>query len=411
MSAFRFYLLCLALALPFGPARADESMLTLAEAERLALAHAPWLAHHATNVDAAAERVVYAGQLPDPQLVLGLVNVPTDTYKLDRDDQTALNIGLRQSFPPGRSRAYRTERAQKELAREQARLEIERRNLLKQVRVNWLELYLQDRSLRLLEQARRLSARQVQDSEGRYRAAQEPQQALLRQRQALARLDERLATARAQRTRMQAQLARWIGAAAYCDLPAEAPASAPAPETFEPVTHPDWRAAQAGLEAAQAEVALAQEEYKPGFMLDLGYGRRRPLPDGTRRTDMASALLTLDLPLFRAERQDRRVAEKRVLETGARLETEDKRRELAAMYTAARAEHAALSERVQIFDTRLLPDIQREARVSAGFARDTVELRDAQLKELDAQLELLRLRVELGKSQAELLYLTGEPQS
>jgi len=59
-------------------------LLTLTQAETLAQTHAPWLAHHRTNADAAAERAVYASRLPDPQLVLGALNVPTDSWKFDR---------------------------------------------------------------------------------------------------------------------------------------------------------------------------------------------------------------------------------------------------------------------------------------------------------------------------------------
>jgi hypothetical protein len=126
---------------------------------------------------------------------------------------------------------------------------------------------------------------------------------------------------------------------------------------------------------------------------------------------MVTALITFDLPVFRAERQDRRLAEKQTFESGARLEAEDKKRELEAMFAAARAEHDTLAERTRIYAERLLPDIQREARLTAaGFARDQTELREARMKELDAEIELTRLRVDLARSHVELLYLKGEDQ-
>src|SRR3990172_6782670 len=75
-------------------------------------APAPWYAHHRANVEAAAERAAYEGQLPDPQLSLGLLNVPTDTWKLDREDTTMAMVGVRQSFPPYGALDARTRRAQ-----------------------------------------------------------------------------------------------------------------------------------------------------------------------------------------------------------------------------------------------------------------------------------------------------------
>jgi hypothetical protein len=44
----------------------------------------------------------------------------------------------------------------------------------------------------------------------------------------------------------------------------------------------------------------------------------------------------------------------------------------------------------------------------AGFARDQTEYRDARMKAFEAEQEYTRVRVDLVKTQAELLYLTGE---
>jgi hypothetical protein len=163
------------------------------------------------------------------------------------------------------------------------------------------------------------------------------------------------------------------------------------------------------LAAARTEVDMARAEYKPGMMLDLQYGYRRAAPDGMDRPDLVTAMVTFDLPIFRTKRQDRNLAEKQTLEAGARYEAEDKRRELEAMYAALRAEHETLAERTRIYAERLLPDIRREARLTtAGFARDQAELREARMKEVDAEIELARLRVDLARTHVELLYLAGE---
>lgn len=384
--------------------------LTLAEAERLALEQAPWFAHHRSNVEAAAERAVYESRLPDPQLVLGAINVPTDSYRLNQDDMTMTMVGVRQSFPPGDTLALKGRRAQKELAREQAKLDAERRTLLKQVRQSWLEVHYQEESLRLLQEARRLQQKLLDAAEGRYRAAGDMQQSVWRARQALARVNEREPMVKAQIARARATLGRWIGMAAAQPLAAARPVlPAPAPG-FDAAAHPEWLASDAMQGAARLEVDMAREEYKPGWMLDLSYGFRRPMPDGTERSNMLTAMVTVDLPVFRSKRQDRRLAEKQALESGARFETEDKRRELETLHSMARAEYEALTARVKVFEEQLLPALRRESQVTlAGFARDQTEYRDAQMKAIEAEQEYARLRADLAKTQAELLYLTGEP--
>ncbi len=388
-----------------------EPELTLAEAEHLTLEQAPWLQHHRTNADAAAERSVYEGRLPDPQLTVGVINLPTDSFRLDREDMTMTMVGVRQAFPPGDTRKLKSLRAEKELTIEQARLEMEHRNLRRQVRQTWFELYFQQQSLRTLDESRNLAKKQLVASEGRYRAAQEPQQAILQSRQALARLNERAPMIQAQIVRLQAQLARWIGAAAYRPLPAELALLPRVAEVFDSTQHPEWLVAQSGWEQARLDVALARQEYKPGVMLDLSYGFRRATPNGAGRPDMLSAMVTLDLPVFREKRQDRRLAEKQIMQTGAQFEAEDKKRELEATNQWMRAELNALTAREKIFTEDLLPAIRRESRVTtAGFSRDQSGYREVLMKTLDTELEYLRLRVDRARTQAELLYLTGEPQ-
>jgi outer membrane protein TolC len=217
---------------------------------------------------------------------------------------------------------------------------------------------------------------------------------VIRAHQAVARVNEREPMLKAQIARTRAQLGRWIGAAATLPLPAALPVL-PTPATeFDATRHPEWLASEAMLDGARLEVDMAREDYKPAWMLDLSYGQRRPMADGTERPNMATAMVTLDLPVFRDKRQDRRLAEKQALENGARFESEDKRRELEAMYQSMRAEYEALAERAKIFDEQLLPAMRREAQKTiAGFARDQTEFRDAQMKVLDT--DGMRVRVDI----------------
>lgn len=389
--------------------QADDAPLSLQHAESLAISQAPWLAHHRTNAEAAAQRVIHESRLPDPQLVLGAINVPTDSGKLDQEDMTMTMVGVRQSFPPGDTLALKGKRAQKELTREEARINAEHRNLLRLVRQTWFELYYQEESLRRLQDSRELLLRQLAAAEGRYRSASDVQQTAIRARQAVARINEREPMIKAQIARARAQLGRWIGAAAKRPLPAELPAL-PMPATdFDVNRHPEWLASIAMFDAAQIDADMARENYKPSWMLDLSYGQRRTSPDGTERSNMATAMVTIDLPVFRAKRQDPRLAEKLAMENGARFETEDKRRELEAMHQSLRVDYEAIVERAAIFEEQLLPAVRRESQaIVAGLARDRTELRDAKMKLIDTELEFIRLRVDLAKTQADLLYLTGE---
>jgi len=380
--------------------------LTLAKAERLALAHSPTLERARADVAAAAERPAYEGRLPDPQLTLSAINVPTNNFSLSQDSATMVGIGLRQVFPPGHTLRLRTERAQDELDRERLRLDIARRTLLKQVRSTWLDLYFAEASHRLIAAQDEVTQRDLVAAEGRYRAAQESERSLLSARAELARLEEREATRRAQAAQLRAQLARWIGTASAFPLPASLPRLPVPTAGFNPSQHPEWRAAEASVTAAHADVNLARQEFKPGVMVDVTYGVRKNYPD------MVTAQVSIDLPIFPRNRQDRRLADKVAQENAAQYEADDKLRELQATYDAIRAEYDADNTRVRVVADQLLPSLRRQAELTTtGFRRDQGKLREARMKDLDAELDLLRLRVERAKAQAELLYLTGENPS
>jgi len=385
-----------------------QGPLTLADAEALALAQAPSLLRARANVDATAARAISAGRLPDPQLSFGAINVPTDSYRLNQDDMTMTMVGIRQVFPPWGGLDSRAQRAAGEQAQEQARLEIERRSLLRDVRHTWLELYYAQGAQRLLETERELARRDLVAAEGRRRAARDTLRAVYQARQQLARFDERLPMLRAQSEQTRAKLSRWIGAAARDPLPDTLP-ELPVPPAFNPELNPEWRAAQAGLDTARAEVDMARAEYRPGVMFDLQYGFRQPMPDGATRPNMITAMVTLDLPIFRAKRQDPRLAASESLESAARFMSEDKQRELQAMDQSLRAERSALVERLRIYEQELLPSLRHEEQdAGAGFVRELSERLMVRMKSVDAELELLRLRIDLAKNQTELLYLNGE---
>ncbi|MBI3897154.1 MAG: hypothetical protein HY308_02530 [Gammaproteobacteria bacterium] len=108
--------ICLILFVVSSALPAAET-LTLERAEQLAVINAPLLSHHRTNVAAASERAVYEGRLPDPQLTIGAINVPTDSFSLREEDMTMQIIGIRQSIPPGDTLALKERRAKKRALR------------------------------------------------------------------------------------------------------------------------------------------------------------------------------------------------------------------------------------------------------------------------------------------------------
>src|ERR1700682_3120728 len=81
------------------PAVGADSLLTLAEAQRLAVERSRMLVAQDAAVTASREMAVAAAQLPDPIAKLGLSDLPIngpDRFSLTRDSFTMRNIGVMQ---------------------------------------------------------------------------------------------------------------------------------------------------------------------------------------------------------------------------------------------------------------------------------------------------------------------------
>ena len=87
--------------------RADEPLSLEAAVDR-ALEIAPQVGVRSANFDAMQALAVSAGRLPDPELVVGIDNLPVtgaDAYSRTRDFMTMRKVGVMQEFPAASKRA------------------------------------------------------------------------------------------------------------------------------------------------------------------------------------------------------------------------------------------------------------------------------------------------------------------
>src|SRR5690242_21148787 len=93
------WLLCCAIGI--APTAAADP-LTFAQAVARAGGDGPSIAARKAGAEAAHLSIGPAGQLPDPQVALGLDNFPVsgaDRFRLNRDEMTMLSVGVMQDVP------------------------------------------------------------------------------------------------------------------------------------------------------------------------------------------------------------------------------------------------------------------------------------------------------------------------
>jgi len=402
--------------LPVLTAGAQE-LLTLDETERLALETDLTAPRFEALANARREQAVAAGQLPDPKLKLGAMNLPIDSFDRKQENMTQMQVGVQQAFPPGRTLGLRSEQAQVMANANQARARTMTRRVIRDVRERFLEVYYQVEAGDIIDSSRELFDQLLEVTGFYYAQGRKNQQDVLRASVELSLLDDRRTRVRTVEDRMRADLARLIGQqAAYRTLSESFPGFGKLPihaelEAAIP-SHPSLQAEDIVVEAGQLGVNIARQNYKPGWMLDVTYGNRADTKNGSSRDDFLSAMVIMDIPLFTGKRQDKVLATRQQEVEAARLQRDDSYLRLKRQLDADYAEWLRLDERLQLYQSTIFPEAIQNAETSltayqSGVTDFTGVMR-ARITELDVKLQQLRIRVDKAKAEARLLYLANE---
>jgi outer membrane protein TolC len=398
-----------------APVAAQQRVpLTIAEAGDLALSEEPGSRALLARASALEDHAVAARQLPDPVMRIGLANFPIEGGGFSTEGMTQAQLGIRQVFP--RARSPMADRFQGQAEALAFDADARRREVLAAVRYAWLETYYAQQAEALLTEKRPFFADLVTTTESLYSVGRKSQHDVLRAELELSRLDDRLLEIHRTREESRAMLSRWLGNDAYRPLAMSLPAWSELP-SLEQLragleTHPALAAADAGISARQAAVRAAEERKKPGWALDVGYGYREGfLPSGEPRSDFVSVSVTVDLPLFQDNRQDRQLAAA-LSERRAAIDSQaELRARLGSELDAEYVRWRDLSRRLELYETRILGQSNSQAqaalRAYQSDAGDFADLMRAYIDELNARLEHLRLQVDRAQRYAVLANLGG----
>ncbi len=402
------------------PVQAQQhAVLTLMEAEDRALDQEPGQAAFEARAESLEEQSVAAGQLPDPSLRMGLANFPIESGGFSTEGMTQGQLGIRQSFPPGKTRAVSTRQFQSLAAEMSENADARGRDVLTSVRTAWLETYYWEQAHSIVSESRPFFVDLVTVTRSLYAVGSKDQQDVLRADLELSRLDDRLIDINRQRARARAALSEWVGDASSRPIAEKLPAweQVPALEVLhsELLMHPALRAADARVDARGAAVDLAKERYKPGWALDLGYGYRDgSLPNGNPRSDFVSLSVTVDLPLFRKNRQDRGLAAA-LSERRAANESKDALlRRLSSQLDSEYARWTDLSRRIDLYERLILNQAKEQANAAlAAYQSEAGDFSDVMrgyIDDLNTRLDHVRLQIDQAQSYAVLANLGGIPR-
>ena len=394
----------------------DIAQLSLSQAEKLAVQADPLINSQLSTARALENESIASGTLPDPKFRLGMFNVPLDSFDIKENPTTQLRLGIQQQFPRGDMLDIKLEQNRIKARAAQARAEDARRKILRDLREAYLNLYYEVRAAEVVLDTKKLFSKLVKITEDQYAAGRANQQDVIRADLELSRLDDRYTKILSKQDQYRAVLAKWIGDAAWQPLDTLFP-QLPEPR-FGDINniitqHPMIVAQTDEVAAARKMTEMAKQDYRPGYNAFIEYRKRfGDNPDGTQRNDLMAAMVTMDIPLFTENRQDKKVAAREQQVRAARFRLDDKLRMLKSLYEKSKAMYERAAEREQLYHDSLIRSARKnsEAALNAyqsGVTEFTTLMR-AQITELEVRLNELRVRVDKAIAQARLLYITGE---
>jgi outer membrane protein TolC len=391
--------------------------LNLQQAEHLAIQADPGIEKYKAASRSYVNSSIADDTLPDPKLRLGAVNVPVDTFDLEQEQMTQLKIGVQQNFPRGDSLALKQQQSQYLSRSALASADDASLKTIRDVRESYLNLFYEISAYQIIRETRHLFSELVKITESNYAAGRVNQQDVVLAGLELSRLDDRSTKIQTREESHRAKLAQWIGDIAWNTISTEYPElpELPADVDLNQVIpqHPLIRAESANVNASKQMTEMARQEYKPGWSLLFDYGYRSGNnPDGTERSDFATALVSMDMPLFTGNRQDKNVAANEQKIAAARYVKDDRLRQLKQLYDKNQHLWQRLGEREELYKNSLLKAAKNNSKVALNAYQSGVSefdtLMRARMTELDVRLEDLRIRVDRSIAQAQLLYVVGD---
>ena len=394
--------------------------LSLAQAEQLALEADPLIKRYSASSRSHDAESSANATLPDPKLRLGMFNVPLDSFSTTEDPSTQLRIGIQQEFPRGDTTDLKQQQSKWLAQAAMAQANDEKLKLLMNVRDAYLNLYYEIKAGNIVNETRQLFVKLAKITEDQYAAGRVNQQDVIRADLELSRLEDRATKIQGNEDEYRAYLAQWVGDIAWQDIDSDFPVLPEVPDNVDInellTQHPSVMAETAKVEASRTMIEVTRQDYKPGVGAFVEYRKRfGENADGSDRSDMMAAMVTVDIPLFTENRQDKNVAAREESANAARYSRDDRLRVLKRKLEKDRAIYRRLGERELIYKNKLVSSAANNAEASlnayqSGVTEFTTLMR-AGITELDVRLENLRIKVDRLRTQARLLYITGDSET
>lgn len=414
-----FFLLAISIASPWAsPLRAEEPPRPVGYYVDAALSGYPSLASMRQRITMKRNEAIRAGALDDPKGWVAISNVPVRTGSFREEDMTGKEIGFSQMIPYPGKRAHAVRIVEKE--KDEAEFDLaEMRNMLRaDVKMTYAELTTVRAQADVVRQVRAVLDQVVQVSTEMLAVGKGRQPDVLRGQVEFQKMREMLLTLENREKVLSIRLNTL--AALTPDVPV--PALDNLAEFFPGYNveelraiyraeRPARQAIQARIEKGKLGVLHAEHEYKPDFEVSTSYMQRDPMPDGTKRPDMFSAMVSMTLPIWRKEKIEPGIRAMAAEKEMAIRDEETLDAEAANAIDGSLASLSNFAAVAKLYRTTLIPQAEQSVRSNLEAYQvgeiDFPMLMDSLVAELNFRKEYAGMVGEMHTTKARLEAAVG----
>ena len=405
-------------ALPVSAQNAP--VLRLSDARERAVASNPGLASMRERYEALTHIAPQVASLPDPVVSLNAMNLPWDSFDLNQEPMTRMELGVSQMFPFPGKRSLSEDVAVFEAQAAAHSVDEMRLNLDMTVTITWWEVFYLDRAVETVLKNQAVARQLAEVANAKYKVGDGLQQDVL-----LAQLElSKLLDTEIQLNALKAQ--RLIRLNVLMDVSPDTPATlpsvmpgftgavAPHPILYQRAEQgrPLLRREQAAIDASKSRLALAKKAYYPDFKVGLAYGNREDNELGQSRQDFVSIMLSVNVPLYAGTRQSQSVKQHTRELARSRYSLQDQKNFVFSSIANAVTDYTQARDQLALYGGAIVPQAgQTVESMLAGYQVSQVDflsLARSQATLFNFELLYWKSFAEVHQSIARLTAAVGE---
>ena len=372
----------------------------------------PSLAEMQARAEAMAAIPSQVGSLPDPVLSFNTLNLPVDTFSLDQEAMTQLQLGVSQKIPYPGKLALKESIANYQAQAANSSVDEVRLQLNRDVKTLWWRLFFFDRSIDVVEINKTLLRQFIEIAQTKYKVGQGLQQDVLLAQLELSKLIDRDIQLVSRRKQEAARLNALLNQSTYIvialpelsDIDVELPDLKAESSIIElaQINRPVLAERRLLIDAATASKELAERDMLPDFKVGAAYGFRQGDDfNGDSRADFLSVFVGVTVPLFADDKQRKAISQRGSEVNQQQFALQDKWLAIQAEMTSTMVNYERARQQVVLFKTGIIPQAnQTVASMLAGYQVNKVDF-----------LNLVRSQITLYNYETNLWQAISEAKS